>query len=215
MSSHAIAHSNETCRRLLAAASEEFARHGFASARIRPIVDAAGVNLAAVNYYFGGKEGLYRATLQYLAAQMHAPSQKAPGGRKPEERLQRRIFAILERFIGAARPSPLGRILAYEAMAPTGSLESLLEDTMRPELDRIRAILREIVGDSVDDAQLTHAALGILGQCVLYLYVRPAIERISPALGRGDDTCRFLATQITEFSLGGVERLKRASGVPK
>jgi AcrR family transcriptional regulator len=215
MSSHAIAHSNETCRRLLAAASEEFARHGFASARIRPIVDAAGVNLAAVNYYFGGKEGLYRATLHYLAAQMHASSQKATGGRKPEERLQRRIFAILERFIGAARPSPLGRILAYEAMAPTGSLESLLEDTMRPELDRIRAILREIVGESLDDAQLTHAALGILGQCVLYLYVRPAIERISPALGRGDDTCRFLAAQITEFSLGGVERLKRASGVPK
>ncbi|HEX7557806.1 MAG TPA: CerR family C-terminal domain-containing protein, partial [Usitatibacter sp.] len=161
------------------------------------------------------KEGLYRATLQYLAAQLHAPTQKAPGGRTPEERLQRRIFAILERFIGEARPSPLGRILAYEAMAPTGSLESLLEDTMRPELERFHAILREIVGDSVDDAQLTHASLGILGQCVLYLYARPAIERVSPALARGADTCRSLALQITEFSLGGVERLKRASAVPK
>ena len=215
MSSHAIAHNNETRHRLLAAASEEFARHGFASARIRPIVDAAGVNLAAVNYYFGGKEGLYRATLQSLAAQMHAPSQKAPGGRKPEERLQRRIFAILERFIGAARPSSLGRILAYEAMAPTGSLESLLEDTMRPELDRIRAILREIAGSEVGDTQLTHAALGILGQCVLYLYARPAFERIAPSLGHGADTCAFLAAQITQFSLGGVERLKRASVVEK
>ena len=214
MLSHANEHSNETCRRLIAAASEEFARHGFASARIRPIVDAAGVNLAAVNYYFGGKEGLYRATLQYLAGQMHAPTQ-APGGRKPEERLQRRILAILERFIGAARPSPLGRILAYEAMAPTGSLESLLEDTMRLELERIHAILREIVGEGVDDALLADASLGILGQCVLYLYARPAIERVSPALARGADTCRSLAAQITEFSLGGVERLKRASEVAK
>jgi TetR/AcrR family transcriptional regulator, regulator of cefoperazone and chloramphenicol sensitivity len=209
------AHNNETCRRLLAAASEEFARHGFASARIRPIVDAARVNLAAVNYYFGGKEGLYRATLQYLAAQMPAPPQKTPGTKTAEERLQQRIFAILERFVGTAHPSPLGRILAYEAMAPTGNLESLLEDTMRPELARIHAILREIVGGSADEAQLTHAALGILGQCVLYLYARPAIERISPALGRGDETCRVLATQITEFSLGGVERLKRASVVEK
>jgi TetR/AcrR family transcriptional regulator, regulator of cefoperazone and chloramphenicol sensitivity len=204
--------SNETCRRLLAAASEEFARRGFSNARIRSIVDAARVNLAAVNYYFGGKAGLYRATLAYLAAEMpRAGLPRAVRGRKPEERLERRVFAILERFIGASRPSPLGRILAYEAMDPTGSLESLLEDTMRPELKRLHAILREIAGREVDDAKLTHAALGILGQCVLYLYAGPAIERISPSLGHGDDTCRFLAAQITDFSLGGVERLKRAS----
>jgi AcrR family transcriptional regulator len=201
-------HSNETCRRLLCAAAEEFARHGFASARVRAIVDAARVNLASVNYYFGGKEGLYRATLKHLAGQMHAPAPKSLGGRKPEERLQRRIHAILDRFIGSPNPSPLGRILAYEAMAPTGNLEPLLEDTMRPELERLRAILREVAGSGVDDRHLTHAAVGILGQCVLYLYARPAIERISPSL-RGGDTCRILAEQITEFSLGGVERLKR------
>lgn len=210
------AHDNETCRRLLAAASEEFARRGFANARIRSIVDTARVNLAAVNYYFGGKAGLYRATLAYLAGEMRpSGSRKAGRGRKPEERLERRVFAILERFIGAARPSPLGRILAYEAMDPTGSLESLLEDTMRPELRRLHAILREIAGREVDDTKLTHAALGILGQCVLYLYAGPAIERITPSLSRGDDTCRFLAAQITDFSLGGVERLKRASVTQK
>ena len=150
---------NDTCRRLLAAAAEEFARHGFASARIRAIVDAADANLAAVNYYFGGKEGLYRATLKHLAAQMRTPAPKSLGGRKPEERLQRRVHAILDRFIGNARPSPLGRILAFEAMTPTGNLEPLLEDTMRPELERLRAILRDIAGDAVEERHLTHAAV--------------------------------------------------------
>lgn len=207
---------NETCRRLIAVAAEEFARHGFASTRVRHIVDAAQVNLAAVNYYFGGKEGLYRATLKYLASQMHAPAAaSAAGGSKPEERLQRRIHAILERFIGAERPSPLGRILAYEAMNPTGHLEPLLEDTMRPELERIRGILRDIAGSEVEESHLTHAALGILGQCVLYLYARQAVERVAPALPQGRETCRFLAAQITQFSLGGVERLKRASVTEK
>ena len=62
-------------------------------------------------------------------------------GRKPEERLQRRVYAILERFIGTDRPSPLGRILAHEAMDPTGNLESLIGDTMRPEVERIHALL--------------------------------------------------------------------------
>ena len=202
---------NETCRRLLAAASEEFARHGYTSARVRQIVDAAKVNVAAVNYYFGGKEGLYRATLRHLAGR---PPPAAKGvanrrGRKPAERLQRRVYAILERFIGADRPSPLGRILAHEALDPTGNLETLIGDTMRPEVERIHKLLHEIAGPGVPDSKLAHAALGILGQCVLYLYARPTIEGLSPGFAYGPETCHSIAAQITEFSLGGIERLQR------
>ena len=202
---------NETCRRLLAAASEEFARHGFASARVRQIVDAAGVNVAAVNYYFGGKEGLYRATLRHLAGRPTPVAKAAPNrrGRKPEERLQRRVYAILERFIGSERPSPLGRILAHETMDPTGNLATLLGDTMRPEVERIHALLREIAGPGIPERELGHAALGVLGQCVLYLYARPAMEGLSPGFTYGTETCRFIAAQITEMSLGGLERLQR------
>jgi AcrR family transcriptional regulator len=201
---------NETCRRLLAAASEEFARHGFASARVRQIVEAAKVNVAAVNYYFGGKEGLYRATLRYLAGRPATTKLLANRrGLKPEERLQRRVYAILDRFIGTDRPSPLGRILAYEAMDPTGNIESLIGDTMRPEVERIHALLREIAGPGVPERRLAHVALGILGQCVLYLYARPTIEGLSPGFSYGPETCKALSAQITEFSLGGIERLQR------
>ncbi len=51
----------ETSRRgLLAAALEEFAARGYAGARVQDIADRAGVNKQLINYYFGGKEGLYR-----------------------------------------------------------------------------------------------------------------------------------------------------------
>jgi TetR/AcrR family transcriptional regulator, regulator of cefoperazone and chloramphenicol sensitivity len=217
MLAHKDEQQNEACRRLLAAASEEFARHGYASARIRQIVDAAKVNLAAVNYYFGGKEGLYRATLRHLAIRP-APPAKAVANRRgdtPEERLHRRVFAILDRFIGTERPSPLGRILAHEAMDPTRNVESLIRDTMRPEVEHIHELLREIAGPDVADTKLAHAALGVLGQCLLYLYARPTIEDLSPGFAHGQETCRSLAGQITEFSLGGIERLQRASGAQK
>jgi AcrR family transcriptional regulator len=46
-------------RLLLAAALEEFAAKGFAGARVQEIADRAGVNKQLINYYFGGKEGLY------------------------------------------------------------------------------------------------------------------------------------------------------------
>ncbi len=48
-------------RLLLDAALEEFSAKGFAGARVQDIADRAGVNKQLINYYFGGKEGLYSA----------------------------------------------------------------------------------------------------------------------------------------------------------
>jgi AcrR family transcriptional regulator len=130
---------NEACQRLVMAACDEFARHGYAGARVRRIAEAAQVNLAAVNYYFGGKQGLYRATLRHLASQAHG-SGKPHVDASEAERSRRRILATLDRFT-SEHPSALGSILAHEAMAPTGNLKALLEETT---LEPLRELLREI-----------------------------------------------------------------------
>jgi AcrR family transcriptional regulator len=50
-----------TKRKLLEAAMTEFAANGFDGTRVGDIASRAGVNKQLINYYFGGKEGLYRA----------------------------------------------------------------------------------------------------------------------------------------------------------
>ncbi|SDL33305.1 transcriptional regulator, TetR family [Glycomyces sambucus] len=50
-----------TKAKLLDAALTEFAEHGYRGARVGAIAERAGVNKQLVSYYFGGKEGLYRA----------------------------------------------------------------------------------------------------------------------------------------------------------
>lgn len=47
-----------TRQRILGAAEELFAEHGFAGASLRQVTAAANVNLAAVNYHFGSKDNL-------------------------------------------------------------------------------------------------------------------------------------------------------------
>lgn len=50
-----------TRQRILDAAASEFAEHGYAGARISRIAERSGMNKQLISYYFGGKEGLYRA----------------------------------------------------------------------------------------------------------------------------------------------------------
>src|SRR6266481_4278091 len=49
--------------RLLEAAGQVFAEKGFDRATGKEICERAGTNTAAVNYYFGGMEGLYAAVV--------------------------------------------------------------------------------------------------------------------------------------------------------
>ncbi|PSD09742.1 TetR/AcrR family transcriptional regulator, partial [Stenotrophomonas maltophilia] len=44
--------------RILGAAEELFAQHGFAGTSLRQVTSQADVNIAAVNYHFGSKENL-------------------------------------------------------------------------------------------------------------------------------------------------------------
>lgn len=55
--------------RLLEAAECLFAEHGYTSTSMRMISQQARVNIASANYYFGGKEGLWKAVMMKYAPQ--------------------------------------------------------------------------------------------------------------------------------------------------
>ncbi len=52
-------HAGETRRRIIDTALKLFAEHGFRGVSVRDLSAAAQVNVAAVNYHFGSKQGLY------------------------------------------------------------------------------------------------------------------------------------------------------------
>jgi TetR/AcrR family transcriptional regulator len=55
--------------RILSAAMREFAKHGFAGARVERIVSRADVSPRSLYYHFGSKRGLYDAVRERLRAQ--------------------------------------------------------------------------------------------------------------------------------------------------
>ncbi|HEX2113853.1 MAG TPA: TetR/AcrR family transcriptional regulator [Alphaproteobacteria bacterium] len=63
-------------RRILAAATEAFARDGYGGARINEIARRAGTNKRMLYHYFGGKDGLYVAVLEEAYAAFRAAERK-------------------------------------------------------------------------------------------------------------------------------------------
>ena len=76
----------ETRERLVEDAARLFAERGFSRVTVREICKSAHANVAAVNYHFGGKNGLYDEVVQSAIRTMQGTTeaiQKAGEGQPP------------------------------------------------------------------------------------------------------------------------------------
>lgn len=201
-----------TAQRLLEAAALEFALHGYKATRVRDIVDAAGANLAAVNYHFGGKEGLYQATLAQLARQARDDSPvDSPELRALPPQDQLRAFArvMLDRYLGAATPSPLSRIVAHELLDPTPALGQIVHGVTGPQWARLEEIVRAILGPAATDEDVSLCALSAASQWVFFLFGRRMFELQFPALAAGPRRIDRLADHIAASAIAAMREVRR------
>ena len=93
---------DQTRARLIEAAGEVFAAHGFQAATVREICTRAGANVAAVNYHFRDKMGLYAAVLEnsLCATPPVDLRQLIEQSKTPENALRDMIHRMLKRMYG-------------------------------------------------------------------------------------------------------------------
>src|SRR3954463_13568647 len=81
-----------TQRKLLTAARREFAAQGLAGARVDEIAGRAGVNKQLVYHYFGDKDALYLAVLEWVYEEIRAHERKLNlEGLPPEQAIKKLI----------------------------------------------------------------------------------------------------------------------------
>lgn len=194
----------DTRRRVLSAAGEIFAERGFREATVREICERAGANIAAVNYHFRDKEGLYRAVLQdaYVAAMERYPVDRAvdPGAAAAEQ-LRGYVRNFIARLLDDdGRPSWHGRLMAREMVDPTAALDELARHFVRPQFERLCAIVRLLLGPGAGEAEIVRSACSVAGQCLFYKHARPMIERAMPEVKFDAAARAALAEHVAEFS---------------
>lgn len=145
----------DTTTKILDAAERLFAERGYGATSLRAVTEEAGVNLAAVNYHFGSKQGLLRAAFQRLATptnekRLRELDDLEARGKPP------RLEDLLESFLAPALQvvadlGPRGRIatrfLGRTAADPTDVVQQMLAEEFQEVTKRYVEALGSVLPD--------------------------------------------------------------------
>ena len=168
--------------RILSAAGPEFAEHGYEAATVRDICTAAGVNVAAVNYYFGDKKRLYIESVKHAHEERlrRVPYPEWPPGTPPSVKLHDFVENTLERMLGLTQPPWQVRLMMREVIQPTEACRELVEGYIRPHFAMLVAILDELADGTLSEPELRRVGLSIIGQCFLYRAAGGVVSMLVP-----------------------------------
>ncbi|PJJ65557.1 TetR family transcriptional regulator [Compostimonas suwonensis] len=147
--------SQETRRRLLDAATREFAERGIAGARVDRIADSAGVNKSLIYTYFGNKDGLFDAVFSAMidntVSEAPFDAMDVPGyaGRLFDQYLERPEvlrLAVWDRLERDGVGGELGREVTARKLASIEAAQAAGALTSKLEPEELLGVVTSIVG---------------------------------------------------------------------
>jgi AcrR family transcriptional regulator len=212
--------SDDTRESILDAAERLFARDGYAGATLRAITRAAGANLAAVQYHFGGKEALYREVFVRRIRPMNlararaldAVESRLEAGAIPLRTLLEILFRPIADLIETAGSGvhPFVRVMARNLVEPPPFMEKVVLAEFGPAFARFAPHLLRAL-PHLDRAALLWRARFVIGAANVTFGRMQLVERRLRELGAPTDGETILR-QLVAFAEAGL--LAPAPAVP-
>lgn len=165
---------------LLAAARDEFARHGYADAATEVIVARHGLTRGALYHHFGSKQGLFEAVVEELQQELSAEVLRR-AARSRGDRVDQ-LRAGFQAYLDLALRPEFRRILLVDGPAVLG-WDRWREIDLHHAFEATRsAIAAAMAGGELDSGpvdELAHVLLGAVTQAALEIGRLP-----SPAASR-------------------------------
>jgi len=204
-----------TRERLVTAAAALFAEQGFRRVTVRDICQAASANVAAVNYHFGDKHGLYREVVERALAsvkEFDATSRNVARGASPEEKLlhyAKSYLVLVENPAIGRAAQQIRELFRRELSEPSGMRDRLIEEVLAPRWRFLGEIVKGVLGAAANPKLVSECVLSIHAQCLMPLAAPVfALMRLETRADRE----RF-AEHVVTFSLAGMRA--RAAEFPK
>jgi AcrR family transcriptional regulator len=200
--------SADTRQRLVEAAAKLFANKGFEHVTVREICKASSANVAAVNYHFGDKAGLYRAVVMLAIEQMletNELTQRAGEGRSPEDQLREFIRVFVNRLSGEGPTAWIHRLMAREMERPTEVLDLVINQVVKPRVEYLSKIAGAYMNLPPADPRVLRCISSLQIECLMSARKPPAA--IEKSFGRAVGDLDAIVDHIAEFSLGGMRAI--------
>jgi AcrR family transcriptional regulator len=198
----------DTRRRILDTAIEVFAAVGYEAASTRALAERAGVNLPAIPYYFGSKEGLYRAAIEQIVGEIDqrmAPvaervAAALAAGDLSRHELLALLHDMLDAFValvvGGAHLESRRLLFARSEIERTGGLEPLHEVGLRRVFGPCRALVARLLDRPADDDATALRTLTVLGQVSIFCNSGP--RRVLGCSDLSEDHMRAIQQVVRE-----------------
>jgi AcrR family transcriptional regulator len=200
-----------TKAQILEAAGEIFAEKGFGSATGKEIALRAQCNSAAVNYYYGGIEGLYAEVLveahrRLLTYDRLRALAEAPGA--PREKLRTLIGTVVRTVVGPASAGWTLRVLSREVLSPSRAFPVLLQREILPKKRIVMKLVGQILGLPPDHPTVARCCLNIIAPFLLLLVGnRQVIAQFLPGLESRPAMTDALVEHFQTFAEGGLSAI--------
>lgn len=211
--------------RLIRAGVEVFSRYGYEPATTRMLAAAAGVNLAAIPYYFGGKEGLYHAVIAHIAehiSRLVVPAldrireelaRETPGRERLQELLVNQLAAFCS-IVGFGELRSWGAIIMREQMQPTAAFQLLFDQVIRHEQSLCVELLSRITGLPREAEELVFRAHALHGQVLIFVAARASMQTMAGVedyAPRHVDLIRRVVAEHTRAAIQALAAMNTAS----
>jgi len=201
---------------IIEVATDLFGQHGYQAVTVRQLTLAAKVNLSAITYHFGGKEELYRMTVEALMERIGgligAPVQalRAAVGAAGDDRAALRLAA--ERFIRDWAQLVLANgdvqrrlpVLAMELVAPSPVFPMIYEHFYRRLYEALGALIGAALGLEAASLELSIRVHGVASLMLGFVASERVLWRSLDWEGYTPDRVAQLAPHLAAVFLGAV-----------
>lgn len=169
--------SGDTKKDLLNAALELFALNGYKGVSTRQIVEKAKVNISAITYYFGGKDGLYKAVIEskveFFESKMGLVLDEIAANKENDIENQKKILLkFIDKYInflfskGVSQYAVL--LLIREMNSPSSNFDFFYTRVIGRVHKSLTQLLAAIFAKPEDDDEMILLTATLIGQILIF-----------------------------------------------
>ncbi len=196
----------ETRALIIECAGNLIGNFGYEKVTSKAICQMAKVNLAAVNYHFGSRDGLYLAVLEEVhdyflnletikrLQESHCPA---------KEKLKRFFDFFLENVLN--EKSWYVKVWAREVLSPSEFVKEFISKQAMPKMNVVMKIFSEYTGLAEDDPKLYTCYFSAMAPLMMSVFIRRNnMDAVVPHIGNAARQTKL----IIEFIFAGLDKFK-------